>query len=138
MGKINSKEGRVNFLKIKNANQKEAKYMSFLRSLIREGAPKISPEKVLEVLKKDSKVKFIDVRTRHEFEQMNIPQSINIPIDEIMGIEDRIADKDGIIIIYSQNGGRSAKAGSIMLSKGYKNVRDLGGIENWPYKVNGK
>lgn len=111
--------------------------MSFLKSLMRASAPKIAPEKVLEVLRDNPEVKFIDVRTRHEFEQMNIPQSINIPMDQILGIEDRIADKNTMIIICSQNGGRSAKAGSVLIAKGYTNVRDLGGIENWPYNVNG-
>lgn len=111
--------------------------MSFLKSLMRASAPKISPEKVLEILKRDPRAKLIDVRSRHEFEQMKIPQSINIPMDQILGIEDRILDKETTIILYSQGGGRSAKAGSVLIAKGYTNVRDLGGIENWPYNVNG-
>lgn len=106
------------------------------KSLMVERAPKISPEKTLEILKENPEVKFIDVRTRHEFENMNIPHSINIPIEEFVGIEERIVDKNTLIILFSQNGGRSAKAGSILLSKGYKKVKDMGSIENWPYNVN--
>lgn len=107
-----------------------------LRSLMVERAPKISPEGTLELLKEDPDVKFIDVRTRHEFELMNIPHSINIPIEDFIGIEERITDKNTLIILYSQNGGRSAKAGSILLAKGYRRVKDMGSIENWPYNVN--
>lgn len=106
------------------------------KSLMVERAPKISPEKTLEVLRDNPDVKFIDVRTRLEFENMNIPHSINIPIEEFVGIEERIVDKNTLIILFSQNGGRSAKAGSILLSKGYKKVKDMGSIENWPYNVN--
>lgn len=110
--------------------------MSFIKSLMVERAPKITPEKTLEILRDNPEVKFIDVRTRQEYEHLNIPHSINIPIEEFIGIEDRILDKNTVIIVFSQNGGRSAKAGSILLSKGYKKVKDMGSIENWPYNVN--
>ena len=68
----------------------------------------------------------IDVRTPEEYKRGNRPGSINIPLDIIKDFN--IADKNTLIKVYCKSGARSAQAKSILLSKGYTNVTDLGGI----------
>ncbi len=76
----------------------------------------------------------IDVRKPDEYSQKHIPGSINIPLD---GLEKKIAgyvpDKQTEIIVYCAKGVRSRQAAEILTKLGYKNVYNLGGIDQWPY-----
>lgn len=110
--------------------------INFLKSLMRDKAPKISASDALSLMKNDKSLKLIDVRTRPEHNENSIPKSINIPLDTIEeSIENKIPDKNTKIIVYCHSGARSAKAASILVQKGYTDVHDLGGLASWPYKT---
>lgn len=47
----------------------------------------------------------------------------------------KLEDKEAIIFVYCRSGNRSATAANILIEQGYKNVYNLGGINNWPYEV---
>lgn len=43
--------------------------------------------------------------------------------------------KDSKILVYCRSGNRSATAAKILISMGYTNVYDFGGINDWAYEV---
>ena len=73
----------------------------------------------------------IDVRSEGEYARGSIGGSINIPIQELAGRMDELGDKEGVIVLYCQSGGRSAMAKRLLESNGFTKVHDLGGIGRW-------
>ncbi len=78
----------------------------------------------------DNSTLIIDVRTRGEFMGGAIPDSINIPLDEIMsGRTDKIGSNfDRELIVYCTTGARSAYAKQVLAQQGYTNVTNGGSI----------
>ncbi len=73
----------------------------------------------------------IDVRTNLEYETGHILDSINIPVQDIDEVVDFVKDKKENIFIYCKSGVRSLEAAEILISLGYVNVFDLGGINDY-------
>ncbi len=73
----------------------------------------------------------VDVRTVEEFESGHVPNSINIPVDQIESIVDRVPDKENTILLYCRSGRRSATAAKELLRLGYKVIFDLGGVSDY-------
>ena len=71
----------------------------------------------------------IDVRTPQEFMSGNVEGSKNIEWQEISSIEN-ITDKDKKIFLYCRSGNRSQKATNILLDIGYKDVTNLGSLQD--------
>jgi rhodanese-related sulfurtransferase len=84
--------------------------------------------------KLDNKEKFvlIDVREPHEHEDFNVGGQL-IPMGAVpSALEDLTAHKEEEIILYCRSGNRSGIAQQLMLSHGFKNVRNLlGGMLDW-------
>ena len=79
-----------------------------------------------EIIKKDNYI-IIDVRTKEEYDELHVKDSINIPYDEITKETD--IDKNKIILVYCRSGKRSNMAYQTLNSLGYE-VYDLGSIDN--------
>lgn len=96
----------------------------------------ISPKDAKELLAKDKSVILVDVRTAAEYKEGHIANSILVP-SETIGQEaaTKLSDKASTIIVYCRSGRRSALAAQELISLGYTNVFDLGGIIDWPYEV---
>ena len=77
------------------------------------------------------KTHLIDVRTIDEFESGHVPDSINIPVDQINDIVDSIPDLDSTLLIYCRSGRRTVTAARALIDLGYKVIFDLGGISNY-------
>ena len=78
----------------------------------------------------------LDVRTEAEFETSHIPGAVLIPHTELAEWAPvAFLNQDVRIFVYCQSGRRSAEAASVLLSLGYTNVYDLGGIADWPYET---
>lgn len=75
--------------------------------------------------------KLIDVRTREEYTHAHIPQSINIPLDNLSTITTKIPNKQTPIFVYCRSGARSQQAQNILQSMGYTNVTNIGGIVHY-------
>lgn len=73
----------------------------------------------------------IDVRTKEEFDEGHVPNSINIPLDQIESIVDIVPDTDSTLLLYCQSGRRTVTAAKALLDLGYKVIFDLGGILNY-------
>lgn len=73
----------------------------------------------------------VDVRTLAEYNATHLDDAINIAVDVIdTQIEEKVPEKDTKIIVYCRSGNRSATAAKTLIDMGYKNVYDLGGMEN--------
>ena len=78
----------------------------------------------------------LDVRTQEEYDEGHIPGAILIPDFEIKAkAEGVLTDKDQLILVYCRSGRRSKLASEILVELGYTNIREFGGIIDWPYEV---
>lgn len=102
-----------------------------------EGSYKnIKPAEAKELLNSEKSAVLLDVRTQQEYNEGHIPNSLLIPLDGLKeSVESKIPDKEAKTLIYCRSGSRSKQAADILISKGYKNVYNLGGIIDWPYEI---
>ena len=78
-----------------------------------------------------SDIMLLDVREQWEFDLCHIPNSIHIPLSDIIMRISELPKSDPIIIIC-HNGRRSLNIGLELISKGYDNVVNLkGGVDQW-------
>ena len=74
----------------------------------------------------------LDVRTKEEYDENHIDGATLLPLDSINDeVSSVISDKNTEIIVYCKSGKRSHEALELLTSLGYKNVYDLGSIDNW-------
>ena len=78
----------------------------------------------------------LDTRTREEYDQGHIPGAIQISHDEITEKAGEVlTDKDQLILVYCRSGRRSKIAAEALVELGYTNIKEFGGIIDWPYEV---
>ena len=78
----------------------------------------------------------LDTREQDEFDEGHIPGAILIPYTEIENrAEEMLPDKDKLILVYCRSGRRSKIASEALSKLGYTNVKEFGGIIDWPYDV---
>ncbi len=75
----------------------------------------------------------LDVREQDEFDAGHIPGAILIPYTEIENkAEEMLPDKDKQILVYCRSGRRSKIAAESFAKLGYTNIKEFGGIIDWP------
>ncbi len=101
---------------------------------------KITAKEAKKMLENDPNAILLDVRTEEEFKDEHIEGAILIPDYEIKErAEAELPNKDDLILIYCRSGNRSKTTANLLLSMGYTNVFDFGGINTYPYeKVSNK
>ena len=78
----------------------------------------------------------LDVREQDEYDAGHIPGAILLPYTEIENkAEEMIPDKDKQILVYCRSGRRSKIAAEALVKLGYTNIKEFGGIIDWPYEV---
>ena len=78
----------------------------------------------------------LDVRSQEEFDGGHIPGAILIPDTEITKkAEQVLTDKNQLILVYCRSGRRSKLAAEALVELGYTNIKEFGGIIDWPYEV---
>ena len=78
----------------------------------------------------------IDARTEEEFAEGHIENAILIPEYEIaQRAEKELPDKEQLILVYCRSGRRSKIASEELVKLGYTNVKEFGGIIDWPYEI---
>ena len=91
-------------------------------------ARSVNEETAREHLQKGAKV--IDVRTAEEFRERHLPKAINIPLGELKErIGREVPDKETVLLLHCQVGGRSAIGAQMLKTMGYKQVFNLGSLE---------
>jgi rhodanese-related sulfurtransferase len=96
----------------------------------------ISAEDAKKLMDTASDYIIVDARTTEEFAEGHIPNAILIPEYEIADrAPAELPDKDRLILVYCRSGRRSKIASQALVELGYTNVKEFGGIIDWPYDV---
>ena len=96
----------------------------------------ITAEEAKQIMDSEEGYIILDVRTQEEYDQGHIPGAIVISHEEIAEkAEEVLTDKDQLILVYCRSGRRSKIAAEALVELGYTNIKEFGGIIDWPYEV---
>ena len=96
----------------------------------------ITAQEAKTLMDSESGYVILDTRTQEEYDEGHIPGAILIPYDQVTAEAERIlTDKDQLILVYCRSGRRSKLAAEDLVKLGYTNIREFGGILDWPYEV---
>ena len=96
----------------------------------------ITAQEAKEIMDTEQDYIIVDARTEEEFAEGHIEDAILIPEYEIKNrAEKELPDKDALILVYCRSGRRSKIASEELVKLGYTNVKEFGGIIDWPYDV---
>jgi phage shock protein E len=93
----------------------------------------MSHQSIVEKIKAGATI--VDVRTPDEFMDGAYPDAINIPVNELPARLDELGSKNKSYIVYCASGGRSAMAARFLMSAGYTDVVNAGGLFEMPELV---
>ena len=77
----------------------------------------------------------VDVRTPQEYREGHVPESKNVPLQQLDKISAVNDNKDVPMFVYCHSGGRSRQAVSMLQHMGYTHVQNIGGIAAYQGKV---
>jgi rhodanese domain protein len=118
---MNSKQVSVDSKEVKN--EKKAEYK------------KITSDEAKNIMLTEKPI-VVDVRSLEEYNEGHIPNAISIPLETIENeAETKLKNKDDLILVYCRSGRRSREAALRLIEKGYTNVIDFGGIQDWNGEV---
>ena len=96
----------------------------------------ITAQQAKEIMDTQEGYIILDVRTQAEYGEGHIPGAILIPNDQILEkAESVLTNKDQLILVYCRSGRRSKLASEDLVKLGYTNIKEFGGIIDWPYEV---
>ena len=96
----------------------------------------ITAEEAKEIMDSEEGYIILDVRTQEEYDQGHIPGAIVISHEEIAEkAEEVLTDKNQLILVYCRSGRRSKITAEALVELGYTNIKEFGGIIDWPYEV---
>ena len=96
----------------------------------------ITAEQAKTIMDTENDYIIIDARTEEEFAEGHIENAILIPEYEIAErAEKELPDKEQLILVYCRSGRRSKIASEELVKLGYSNVKEFGGIIDWPYET---
>lgn len=114
---MNSKQVSVDSKEVKN--EKKAEYK------------KITSDEAKNIMSTQKAI-VVDVRSLEEYNEGHIPNAISVPLETIENeAETKLKNKDDLILVYCRSGRRSREATLRLIEKGYTNVIDFGGIQDW-------
>ena len=100
------------------------------------GYEQISASQAKAIMETEKDFVIIDARTEEEFSEGHIEGAIMIPEYEIAArAEKELDDKQQLILVYCRSGRRSKIASEELVKLGYTNVKEFGGIIDWPYEI---
>ena len=118
---MNSKQVSVDSKEVKN--EKKAEYK------------KITSDEAKNIMSTQKAI-VVDVRSLEEYNEGHIPNAISVPLETIENeAEAKLKNKDDLILVYCRSGRRSREAALRLIEKGYTNVIDFGGIQDWNGEV---
>ena len=96
----------------------------------------ITPQEAKKIMDTQEGYVILDTRTEEEYETGHIPGAILISHEQIKEkAEQVLTDKDQLILVYCRSGRRSKLAAQDLVDLGYTNVKEFGGIIDWPYET---
>ena len=123
----------------RNGNLDVAEVLAHIQSSHEQDAKVlISPKELAELLQKDKSVKLVDVRSREEFEAVNIGGSVLLSQDVMRELMATGSNTNPIVVI-DHTGKNGLDAAAYFMGHGLQNVRCLrGGIDAWSQEVDPK
>lgn len=96
----------------------------------------ITPQEAKAIMDTESGYIIIDARTAEEFAEGHIEGAVLLDhVDVKSKAHVVLPDKDALILVYCRSGRRSKIASEELVKLGYTNVKEFGGIIDWPYEV---
>ncbi len=96
----------------------------------------IEMDKAIELMQTETDYIILDVRRSDEFSDGHIPDAINVPNESIGESEiPELPEKNQLIFVYCRSGRRSKEAAAKLVSLGYTNVVEFGGILDWTGEI---
>ena len=96
----------------------------------------ITAEEAKQIMDTEEGYIILDARTQEEYDQGHIPGAIVISHEEIAEKAEKVlTDKNQMILVYCRSGRRSKIAAEALVELGYTNIKEFGGIIDWPYEV---
>lgn len=99
------------------------------------GGLDIEPRQLAERLRTGEPLRLLDVREPHELEISRLEGALAIPLGELAA---RLSELDSAkeMVVFCKSGGRSARAVELLLSAGFRKVKNLkGGINAWAREI---
>ena len=94
----------------------------------------ITQDEAKSIMDSEKSYILLDVRTQEEYDAEHIEGAILIPDYEIeIKAESILTDKNALILVYCRSGRRSKNAASQLVTLGYTNIKEFGGIIDWEY-----
>ncbi|WP_338793691.1 rhodanese-like domain-containing protein [Bernardetia sp. Wsw4-3y2] len=85
----------------------------------------ITPQELKTLKDEGKQIQLLDVREEFEYDEYNLDGKL-IPLGELPTRLEELQDwKEKEVIVHCKSGGRSATAKNFLISKGFKNVRNL-------------
>ena len=96
----------------------------------------ITAEEAKQIMDSEEGYIILDVREQDEYDAGHIQGAILIPYTQIEEkANEMLPDKDQLILLYCRSGRRSMIAAEALAELGYTNIKEFGGIIDWPYEV---
>ncbi len=96
----------------------------------------ITAENAKNIMDSDEDCIILDVREQDEYDEGHISNAVLISYTEIESkAEKMFSDKDRLILVYCRSGRRSKIAAESLVKLGFTNVKEFGGIIDWPYAI---
>ena len=96
----------------------------------------ITAEEAKEIMDNGEEFVALDVREKDEFDAGHISGAVLIPYTEIdQRAKEILPDQEKQILVYCRSGRRSKIAAESLAKLGYTNVKEFGGIIDWPYDI---
>jgi rhodanese-related sulfurtransferase len=123
----------------RNGNLDVAEVLAHIQSSHEQDAKVlISPAELARLLQRDPSVKLVDVRSREEFEAVNIAGSVLLSQDVMRELMASGSNTNPIVVI-DHAGKNGLDAAAYFMGHGLQNVRCLrGGIDAWAQEVDAK
>src|SRR5271170_6157658 len=123
----------------RNGNLDVAELLAHIQSSHEQDAKiLISPKELAELLRTDKSVKMVDVRSREEFEAVNIAGSVllsQLVMQQLMAS----GSNTNLMVVIDHAGKNGLDAAAYFMGRGLQNVRCLrGGIDAWAQEVDAK
>ena len=95
----------------------------------------ITPRETKDLLARDDKVLFVDVREPWEYDTAHIEGSVLIPLREIPSNLQRIENAEKVVI-FCHHGMRSLDAATWLRSQGVEDAKSMaGGVDRWSTEI---
>lgn len=93
---------------------------------------RITADEAQVLMRREQDYLILDVRSPEEYAAGHIPHAINIPMEQFG--EDppkELPDRNQMIFVYCVKGVRSMNVANRLAHMGYKNIVEMGGIQDW-------